>query len=150
MNNRERGDAVEKPAVAAVQSEPKFWQGTNFWIAAAMAIGSLWGLKETDVAPIITGVFGLIGAAFALREKIKSTTIDVKAWASSPNTWNYVVAAIAAAVTTIPTELGSAVSGVIQAVIGKNWPSLITALLSLGSIIYFWVTGGKGLFKAKA
>ena len=76
--------------------QTKFWQGTNFWIALGMAAGSIWGLTSEDITPIVSGVFGITGGLFAVREKIKSAAVNWVEWISSPNTWNYVVAAIAA------------------------------------------------------
>lgn len=131
------------------ESPAQWWQGTNFWVALLMAVGSIWGLQESDVSPIVASVFGFVGAIFAVREKIKSALISWKAWISSPNTWNYVVAAIAAILPTIPAGLGEKFSDIIAAIAGKNWPGLITAALSFFTMIYFWATGGKGFFRAK-
>lgn len=139
MNTREKGDTLARPAA----QEAKWWQGTNFWVAAIMAVGSIWGLQESDVAPVVASVFGFVGAAFAIREKIKNTLIDWAAWAKSPNTWNYVVAAIAAVVPSIPAGLGEKFSDIIAAIAGKNWPSLVTAVLSFFTMIYFWLIAGR-------
>ncbi|MBK8706628.1 MAG: hypothetical protein IPN33_25665 [Saprospiraceae bacterium] len=147
-SNRDRGDAVLDTATPAVQ-ETKFWQGTNF-LALTMAVGSLWGLSESDVSPLVSAVFGFVGTAFAIREKIKDAAINWGAWISSPNTWNYVFAAIAAIVPTLPAGLGDKISDIIAAIAGKNWPGLITALLAFGSILFFWFTGGKGISKLRA
>mgnify|MGYP003526374226 CR=1 FL=1 len=57
--------------------QTKFWQGTNFWVALGMAVGSIWGLTSEDISPIISGVFGITGGLFAAREKIKSAVVDM-------------------------------------------------------------------------
>ena len=122
--------------------QTKFWQGTNFWIALGMAAGSIWGLTSEDITPIVSGVFGITGGLFAIREKIKSAAVNWVEWISSPNTWNYVVAAIAAIVPVIPAGLGPKISELVSALMGKNWPSAITALLSIFSMLYFIIMGG--------
>ena len=122
--------------------QTKFWQGTNFWITLGMAAGSIWGLTSEDITPIVSGVFGITGGLFAVREKIKSAAVNWVEWISSPNTWNYVVAAIAAIVPVIPAGLGPKISELVSALIGKNWPSAITALLSIFSMLYFIIMGG--------
>jgi len=122
--------------------QTKFWQGTNFWIALGMAAGSIWGLTSEDITPIVSGVFGITGGLFAVREKIKSAAVNWVEWISSPNTWNYVVAAIAAIVPVIPAGLGPKISELVSALMGKNWPSAITALLSIFSMLYFIIMGG--------
>lgn len=128
----------------------KFWQGTNFWVTLTIAAGSIWGLTEADVTPVVTSAFGVLGGAFAIREKIKNTTVNWVAWISSPNTWTYIFAAVAAVVPSLPAGLGPKVSEVITSVIGKNWPAAISATLSLLAMFYFIITGGKGLLKTKA
>ena len=122
--------------------QTKFWQGTNFWVALGMAVGSIWGLTSEDISPIVSGVFGITGGLFAAREKIKSAVVDWVTWIKSPNTWNFVMAAVVAAVPVIPAGIGPKISELVSALIGKNWPSAITALLSIFSMLYFIIMGG--------
>lgn len=135
-SNRERGDAYADQA-QAVAAETKPWQGTNFWIALGLAVGSIWGLNEADVTPVVTGVFGIFGGIFAIREKIKSAAVDWLSWIKSPNTWNYVFAVIGAFVTSIPSGIGAKVAELMDALIGKNWALSITLFLSLLSMLFF-------------
>ena len=124
--------------------QTKFWQGTNFWVAAIMALtGISIGFSEAEVSSVVGWIFGGIGTAFAIREKVKSAQIDVKAWLTSKNTWNYVFAAIAAAVPNLPAGLGDKIGEIATAVAGKNWSALVTGVISLGTIIYFWLFAGK-------
>lgn len=130
--------------------EVKFWQGTNFWVALFLAVGSIWGLTSEDVTPIVSGVFGLVGGIFAIREKVKSVAVDWLTWIKSPNTWNYVFAAIASIVPALPAGIGPKVSELITSIIGKNWPATITTLLSIFAMLYFIITGGTKAKKATA
>ena len=127
--------------------QTKFWQGTNFWVSLVIAVGSIWGLTSEDVTPMVTGIFGILGTGFAIREKIKDVAVNWVAWISSPNTWNYVFAAAAAIIPSLPAGLGPKVSELIEAVIGQNWPSVISTVLSIVAMLYFMITGGKGLAK---
>lgn len=128
----------------------KFWQGQSFYIALLLAIGSAWGITNEQVAPIISSVFGIGGGLLAIREKIKSTAVDWLTWIKSPNTWNYVFAAVAAIVPKLPAGLGPKVSELITAIAGKNWPATITTLLSIFAMLYFIITGGAAKSKAVA
>lgn len=133
----------------AAAAETKWWDGTNFWVAALVFIGSLWGISHEEIAPAVSAVVGIAGTVFAFRERIKSTVVNWGQWIKSANTWNYLVAVLAAVIPNVPAGLGDRLSDVVGAIAGKNWANLITALFSLGTVIFFWATGGKGLFSAK-
>lgn len=127
-----------------MEQTTKFWQGTNFWVAALMAVfGISFGFSESDVSGIVSWAFGGVGIAFAIREKVKGAHIDVKAWLTSKNTWNYVFAAIAAGAPAIPAGLGDKISDIAAAIAGKNWGALLTGVVSLGTIVYFWIFAPK-------
>jgi hypothetical protein len=113
--------------------QTKFWQGTNFWVALGMAVGSIWGLTSEDISPIVSGVFGITGGLFAAREKIKSAVVDWVTWIKSPNTWNFVMAAVVAAVPVIPAGIGPKISELVTALIGKN-----LAVGNHGAIVYLF------------
>ena len=128
-----------------VQETPlKWWQGTNFWVAASMFIlGGFSLVSTTDVSNVIAAVFGIVGSVFAIREGVKLSKFNFKEWISSRNTWNYLASALTAILPGIPLELFTRLNDVATAAIGKNYQGIVAGLLSLATIIYFWITGNK-------
>lgn len=124
--------------------EIKFWQGTNFYVALFMATaGTLLGFTEVQGKEIVQGLFFSVGTIFAIREKIKMANIDWGAWIKNPNTRNYLFAAISAAIPSLPGGLFTALNDLATAAIGGNWPGIVSALLSVATIIYFWTKNPK-------
>lgn len=127
-----------------MQQEIKWYQGHNFWVAALMAIFGLWsGVQESDISGVVSAVFGLIGGIGMLREKIKASNIDFRAWLQSRNTWNYISAAATAILPTIPLDLFARLNDLISSILGKNYQGIISAVIAIGVIIYYWVMGAK-------
>jgi hypothetical protein len=121
-----------------MQEQLKFWQGTNFWIALVLALGGLFvGFPEGDARNIVGAIFALVASAGAIREKIKGAKIDWKAWISSKNTWNYIAAAVTAAVPMIPLDLFARLNDLATSAISGNWQGIVTALFSIATIIYY-------------
>ena len=121
-----------------MQQELKFWQGTNFWIALVLAFGGIVvGFPEGDARNAVAAIFAAIASAGAIREKIKGAKIDWKTWLSSPNTWNYLAAAMTAALPNIPVDLFARLGDLARAAIGGNWQGILTALFSIGTMLYF-------------
>jgi len=121
-----------------------WWQGTNFYIAAIMAsLGVSFGIQEQEVGALVTPVFAIISAAGLIRERIKAATPNWGEWIKSKNTWNYLTAAIIQIVPNLPAGLGEKIFEVVQAVIGKNWTATITGIISVATIIYFWLFAPK-------
>ena len=123
----------------------KFWQGTNFWIALVLAFGGLFiGFPEGEARNIVSGIFGLIATAGLFREKLKtSVKVDWKDWIRSPNTWNYIGAAVVAIVPALPSDFFTRVRDLIDAILGGNWQGIVTALFSIATMIYFIIKGPK-------
>ena len=123
--------------------EKKFWQGTNFWIAIVLAGGGLFvGFPQDDARDLIGSLFALIGSAGALREKLKGLTpVSWKDWIRSPNTWNYLGAAIVSIVPAIPVDMFQRMRDLLDSAIGGNWQGIITALFSIGTMLYFIFKG---------
>ncbi len=120
----------------------KWWQGTNFWMAALLAIGGLFvGFPEGEAKNVVEWLFGIIASIGMIREKVKG--VDWKAWITSKNTWNYIATALAVVLPNIPVDLFTRLNEIAIAALGGNFQGLIAGLFSLGTIIYFWVTGGK-------
>lgn len=119
--------------------EPKkFYQSTNFWIAVVLAVGGLFvGFPENDARLFVEGLFALIASAGVIRERLKDATIDWQSWIKSANTWNYLAAIIIAIAPAIPADLFLRLRELADAVLGGNWQGIITALFSIGTILFY-------------
>ena len=142
-NNRDLGDAVAESPVVAESKWPEWLTGTNFYGALLIFIGSAWGITEPEVSDFVVSISGVIGAALAFRERIKATTVNWLQWVRSPNTVNYLFAALAFAIPKLPAGLGDKVSAFIEALFSKNWANVISAALALLAFIYFAVIKGR-------
>lgn len=121
-----------------MEQEFKFWQGTNFWIALVLAIGGMFvGFPENEAKTFVVAVFALIGAAGAVREKVKDLQIDWRAWLASKNTWNYLATVITAIFPFIPVDLFARLSDLFQSLMGGNWQGVVTAVFSIATMLYY-------------
>jgi len=111
--------------------------GTNFWVNLLLLVGSLWGLQEPSATSIVVAIFGIVGAFFTVRNFLVSAKfVGVKAWATSPNTLSLLSAVIGAAIPAA-APLVPAIGDLAKAFASGNWASIITAGLSLLSLVYF-------------
>jgi len=111
--------------------------GTNFWVSLLLLVGSLWGLQEPTATSIVVAIFGMVGAFFTIRNFLVSAKfVGVKSWATDPNTLRdlgtVIVALVPAAGPLIP-----AIGDLAKAFVSGNWASIITAGLSLLSMVYY-------------
>ena len=111
--------------------------GTNFWVNLLLLVGSLWGLQEPTATSVVVAIFGLVGAFFTVRNFLVSAKfVGFKAWATDTNTLSTLGTVIVAL---IPTAgpLIPAIGDLTKAFVSGNWASIITAGLSLLSIVYY-------------
>lgn len=106
-------------------------------------LGGAYGFTETEATGLVSGVFGLLGSVFLVRQRIKSTTVTWRSWIANPNTINYLVATLAGIIPNLPAGLGKTLNDIIAAALNKNWSGLVAGFFSLATIIYFFVTQGK-------
>lgn len=116
----------------------KFWQGTNFWIALVLAVGGLFvGFPQGEARDIVAAVFALIGAAGAIREKVKDLQIDWRAWLGSKNTWNYIATVFVSIFPMLPADLFARLADLFNALLGGNWQGVVTAVFSIATMLYY-------------
>jgi len=120
------------------------WESSNFWIAVVLAVGGLFvGFPQDEARWFVEALFGIVASVGLIREKVKNTSVDWKAWLRSVNTWNYLAAAVVALIPAIPSELFVRLRDLADASLSGNWQGIITALFSIGTIIYYTVTKPK-------
>jgi len=111
--------------------------GTNVYVSIVLFLGGLFvgfpqDLATNTVEYLVTGVTGV----FLIREKMKSATIDWKAWLNNKNTWTYLSAIVLTWLPQIPGDLFTQLSNLAQAAIGGNWQGIAMALFAIGNILY--------------
>lgn len=110
-----------------------------------MAIGGLFvGFPQDEARWFVEALFGLVASAGLIREKVKDAKIDWQAWIRSTNTWNYLAAALIAIIPALPAELFQRLRDLADASLSANWQGIITALFSIGTIIYYAVVKKPG------
>jgi len=77
-----------------------------------------------------------LAGAFAIRERLKASTIDWKQWLSNSNTWAYLGTIVTAIVPILPVELFQHLGTIAQAAIGGNYQGILVGLFSAIPIIY--------------
>lgn len=122
-----------------VQATP--WYGsTGFWNGVILAAsGLVVGFPTAEGQTAVGALFALFASGNAIRLALKGTKIDLKAWITNKNTWNYIGATVVAIVPAIPVGLFEKVGELATAALGGNWQGILTALFSIGTMLYFWL-----------
>ena len=119
---------------------PAFWQGTNFWTALALFVGGLFvGFPDGEAQTTVGYLFATLGGIMAIREKLKNTSIDWRAWIGNKNTWAYLGTVVVSVLPAIPLELFDNLSDRSTAALGGNWQGIWVAFFSIGKIIFHLV-----------
>jgi|JI10StandDraft_1071094.scaffolds.fasta_scaffold185485_4 hypothetical protein len=123
--------------------QKKFWQGTQFYFALLILIGSFWGMTEGTANAVIGAAVGLIGAVGTVRNFLKTASPQpFLPTLLSANGINYLTAVLVA----ISPALGDLVpplKTLIEAIQAGNWGAIVSALVSLGTIIFYLVKKNK-------
>lgn len=116
----------------------KFWQSSNFWATLALAIGGLFtGFNEELSNQFIAGIFTVLALGKQLHEFFKETGKFDKTKLWSSNFWAYLGVIISGIVTvSLPPELFESIRLVIKNAVEGNWQGILTALFTLGTILY--------------
>lgn len=115
----------------------KFWQSTNFWFnAVLLTVGLFIGFQEELVNQTISVIIELIAVGGLLRDAFKGAKID---WSriKNPNWWAYLGAMLSTVFTfELPANLLPTIQQLLEAIAGKNFNGIITAVITLVSIAY--------------
>lgn len=115
-----------------------WYASSGFWNGVILALGGLViGFPTGSAHDIVASLFALFASGNAVREALRGKTIDVKAWITNKNTWNYIGATIIAIFPMIPADLFTRLGDLATAAIGGNWQGILTALFSIGTMLYF-------------
>lgn len=116
-----------------------FWEGTGFWVAAALGVLSIWAGFTTEtgdlVADTITQIFG---ASFALRQVFKESQIDLRKWIGDANTWAYLTAFFSPIFGPWVADVVPLLQEFVNSLVGgANLSQIITSAVTLAISIFY-------------
>jgi len=110
---------------------------TNFLLAVILLVGGLFvGFPAGEASKIVSGLFALIGSIGALRVFFKNAEFDPKKWITNSNTWNYLATILISLFPVLTPDLFPALRAIVEAAMGGNWQGILTAVMSLFTIIW--------------
>jgi hypothetical protein len=117
-----------------------WYASSGFWNGVILAAsGLVVGFPTEAGQDGVAALFALFASGNAIREALRGKTVDLKAWITNKNTWNYIGATVVAIVPAIPVGLFEKVGELATAALGGNWQGILTALFSIGTMLYFWL-----------
>jgi len=135
-NQKQRTGAVLVPT--PTEEKKKFWQGTNFWLAAVIFGGSFIGAPESLSTQVVMSVVGVVAAAGAMRQFLPNLKFDsFKARLKDANTWNYLTGLVATVGIPALGDLIPPLHDLSDAFIAGNWGLVISRGMSFLTIAYF-------------
>ena len=115
-----------------------WYASSGFWNGVILAAsGLVVGFPTEAGNDGVAALFALFASGNAIREALRGKTVDLKAWITNKNTWNYIGATIIAIFPMIPADLFARLGDLATAAIGGNWQGILTALFSIGTMLYF-------------
>lgn len=116
----------------------KFWQGTNFWVAALLVVLSLFGGGEGLATQVVMSVSGVIAAFFALRQFLSSAKFG--GWKETflqGNTLNYISQVLLLVGVPNIDQIVPPLKDLIDAFVQGNWGLVISRVVSLATIVFY-------------
>jgi len=118
------------------ESSKNWWESQGFFVALVALMGAFWGLSEDTAMSVVTAVTGLISAGALVLQFFKTSKFKgFKEVLSNSNTWAYLVTVIGSFLPNAG-EIVASLRGVSDAVFSKNLGAILTALFTLGVMIY--------------
>lgn len=114
------------------------WTGTNIYGQILLLLASLFGgMSEETSGIIVAGGAGVVAAFLAIRNWIVTAKFDLKkSWVSDPNNIAYLTAVVVA-ISPKFAELIPGLKGLFDALSTGNWGAIISAAVSVVSLIYY-------------
>jgi len=114
------------------------WTGTNIYGQILLLIASFFGGMSQDTAGLVVAAgAAVIAAVLAFRNWIVNAKFSLdKSWVADPNNIAYLTAVLVG----ISPKLGDLVPGAVDlfnAMSSGNWGSIISGLVSIGSLVYY-------------
>lgn len=125
-------------ATLTTSQAPKFWQGTNFWVAALIFIFSFFGNGQELAGQIVGLVTAGIAAVFGIRQFFQQNKFGgfYKTLVQG-NTLNYLAQVLIYAGIPNVDQLVPPLKTAVEAFASGNWGQIVSALVSLGTIVFY-------------
>ena len=128
---------VKNAANTAINAASTWWKSEGFYTSLLVLAASFFvGFPSGEVGAVVSALFALIGAGWALRGKFKDINpVSWKEWFAKPNTWAALVTVVVAIVPSIPVDAVNSVGQILRDLLGQNWQGAITGFFMLLNII---------------
>lgn len=132
MSEKQRGGATQ-----GVTQNTSPFLSTNFILAVVLLFGGLFvGFPEGEARTLVAGLFTVIGSVGAFRVFLKNAEFSPRKWITNSNTWNYLSTIFIALFPVLTPEFFPAAKNVLDAALTGNFQGILTALISLGTILW--------------
>lgn len=116
----------------------KFYQGTNFWLALLMFVGSFFGAPEALSTQVVMSIVGLIAAVGAVRQFLPNAKFSsIKDRLKDQNTWNYLTGLVVTLGIPNIDQLIPPLHDLSDAFISGNWGLVITRGVTLLTMAFY-------------
>lgn len=116
----------------------KFWQGTNFWLAITIFIGSFFGAPESLSTQVVMSMVGLVAAVGAVRQFLPNAKFSsLKDRLKDANTWNYLAGLVATLGIPNIDQLIPPLHDLSDAFMAGNWGLVVSRGVSLLTIAFY-------------
>lgn len=127
-----------EPTPTPPEEGSKFWEGTNFYIVLILLfLGGYGMVSESDVAAVTAAVTGVASAIMLVRQIAKKKDWSFRNLPESANNWNYLAQLLTMIGVPGAVELIPALQDLLGAILEGNYPAIISAALSLVTLIYY-------------
>lgn len=126
------------PQALSEQTDKKFWQGTNFYMALGLLILSASTLAMDQAQAQLTFLIEGVVAGIYLIRQVATGKFSFKNF-QDKNGWNY----LAQLILLVSPQFADLVPGLqklTEALVAKDWGAVISALFSIGTILYYLVS----------
>jgi hypothetical protein len=137
MTDKKRGGATPVKAPLTGETLKEKFFSTNFILAVVLLVGGLFvGFPKGEAEKVVASLFTLIGSVGAFRVFFKTAEFSPVKWIQNSNTWNYLSTIFIALFPVLTPDVFTALRAAIEAGIGGNWQGILTALISLATILW--------------
>lgn len=132
-----RGGATRAKEPLTKETLKEKFFSTNFILAVLLLVGGLFvGFPKGEAEKVVASLFTLIGSVGAFRVFFKTAEFSPIKWIQDSNTWNYLATIFIALFPVLTPEVFTALRAAIEAGMGGNWQGILTALISLATILW--------------
>ena len=115
----------------------KWWQSSNFWMAAIMTVAGVFvGFTESMAETAVSAVFAIAAAGKMLHNYFKSAEIDWKTWVLNSNFLNYALIIITTFIPSFSAQWLQTLQDLVGSIIDGNISGIIAAIFSIATILY--------------